>query len=299
MTKHNIGKLGFWGIIYGDTYADQIRLAQQVEAWGYSAIWVPDTLGKDPFVSLAAMAPATSDLLLATGIANIHTRTPVAMAATRASLGELSQGRLVLGLGVSHPEVVSGRLNMDFSKPVTTMANYLEAMKPAGLAGGKAPADDGKKHGIVVLAALRQNMLKLAGTATDGAHPYLVTPEHTAKARQTLGPDSLLAPEQKVLMVEEPSEARRIGRKIVSRYVALKNYCNNLRELGFDDSDFEHGGSDRLVDALVAWGSAETIYKRIEEHWKNGADHVCIQPLRRDGQLGYDSLALEALAPKG
>ena len=302
MAKPDIGKLGFWGIIYGDTYADQVRLAQRVEKWGYSAIWVPDTLGSDPFVSLTLMARETSDLYLATGIANIYTRTPVAMAATRASLGTLSQGRLVLGLGVSHPEVVSGALHMDFNKPLATMRDYLDNLKPVQLVGEAEhrTADERRQAwGPVVIAALREKMLKLSSTHADGAHPYLVTPEHTARAREIMGPDSLLAPEQKVLMIEDASEARSVARKFVGGYLGLKNYCNNLRELGFNDSDFENGGSDRLIDALVAWGSADTIYKRLEEHWANGADHVCIQPLRRDGLPGYDSLTVEALAPKG
>jgi len=296
MDTQQIGKLGVWATIYTDSYPEQIRLAQQVERWGYSTLWVPDPLQQDPFVSLATIAPETDNLLLATGIANIMTRAPVAMAATRASLGALSNGRLILGLGVSHPEVISGMLGMDYRKPVTTMRNYLEAMQPMNVRDNTAAASD-NKLGIVVLAALGDNMLALSANNADGAHPYLTTPEHTARARNIMGPTSFLAPEQKVLLIKDASTARSIARKHVAIYLGLQNYRNNLKTLGFSDNDFEHGGSDRLIDALVAWGDESSIQKRIEAHWQAGANHVCIQALRTDGEFGYDRRALEAFAP--
>lgn len=296
MDTQKIGKLGVWANIYTDSYPEQIRLAQQVERWGYSTLWVPDPLQQDPFVSLAAIAPETDNLFLATGIANIMTRAPVSMAATRASLGALSGGRLILGLGVSHPEVISGMLGMDYRKPVTTMRNYLDAMQPVSVRDNAAAASD-NKLGIVVLAALGDNMLALSANNADGAHPYLTTPEHTARARNIMGPTSFLAPEQKVLLIKDASTARSIARKHVAIYLGLQNYRNNLKTLGFNDSDFEHGGSDRLIDALVAWGDESSIQKRIEAHWDAGASHVCIQALRTDGEFGYDRRALEAFAP--
>lgn len=302
MNTQDIGKLGIWANIYTDSYPDQIRLAQQIERWGYSTLWVPDPLQKDPFVSLAVIAPETSELYLATGIANIQTRSPTAMAATRCSLGELSNGRLILGLGVSHMEVITGMLHMNFGKPLATMDAYLEAMKPENivdLRGTGTPTDYRERYGIVVVAALRDKMLALSASKADGAHPYLTTPEHTARARAVMGPDSFLAPEQKVLLVKDAATARAAARKHVGIYLGLQNYRNNLLTLGFTENDFEHGGSDRLVDALVAWGDETTIMKRIEAHWASGADHVCIQPLRPDGDFGYDYRAMEAFAPAG
>jgi len=202
---------------------------------------------------------------------------------------------LILGLGVSHPEVISGMLGMDYRKPVTTMRNYLEAMQPVSVRD-KAGASD-KNLGIVVLAALGDNMLALSANNADGAHPYLTTPEHTARARNIMGPHSFLAPEQKVLLIDDAATARDVARKHVATYLGLQNYRNNLKTLGFTDTDFEHGGSDRLIDALVAWGDERAILRRIEAHWQAGADHVCIQPLRTDGEFGYDRRALEAFAP--
>lgn len=291
----NIGKLGIWANIYGDSYPDQIRLGQQIERWGYSALWIPDPLQFDPFITLAALAPHTSELYLATGIANIQTRSPSVMAALRRSLGMLCNGRLILGLGVSHREMVTGMLGMDYSKPLTTMASYLDEMKKTpGAQGG-----NGEQYGLVVLAALRDKMLALAGRKTDGAHPYLVTPEHTAHARQVLEPNSFLAPEQKILFIKDATTARHVARKHLAMYFGLQNYCDNLMMMGFAREDFEHGGSDRLIDSLVAWGDESQIMARLEEHWRQGADHVCIQPLRPDGEPGYDYRAIEALAPGG
>ncbi|MFA5632559.1 MAG: TIGR03620 family F420-dependent LLM class oxidoreductase [Porticoccaceae bacterium] len=296
MDTQKIGKLGVWANIYTDSHPEQIRLAQQIERWGYSTLWVPDPLQQDPFVSLSVIAPETDKLFLATGIANVMTRAPVAMAATRASLGALSNGRLILGLGVSHPEVISGMLGMDYRKPVTTMRNYLAAMQPVSVRD--KPADSPReKHGIVVLAALGDNMLALSANEADGAHPYLTTPEHTARARNIMGPTSFLAPEQKVLLVKDASTARAAARKHIAIYLGLQNYRNNLKTLGFTDNDFQHSGSDRLIDALVAWGDESAIRNRIEAHWEAGASHVCIQPLRPDGEFGYDRRALEAFAP--
>lgn len=284
----NIGKLGVWSWLDNLNYADAISLAQRIEQLGYSALWMPEAVGRDPFVNIAVIAPHTQTLFLATGIANIYARDAMAMTAIRNSLNELTGGRLILGLGVSHREMVSGFRHHDYGKPVSTMRNYLEAMEQAFYAG---PATDHK--GKLVLAALRQNMLGLSAEKADGAHPYFVTVDHTARAREILGPGKWLAPEQKVLLETNPAEARRIARGYMATYIGLENYCKNLMTLGFDESDFSDGGSDRLVDAIVAWGDEDAIAKRIREHWQAGADHVCIQALRKDGEQGCD---LETLA---
>lgn len=292
MTKPDLGRLGVWTWLETYSHTDSIALAQRLERQGYGALWLPEAFGRDPFVLLTLLARETSKLKLATGIANIYARDAMAMNAARLSVQEISGGRLVLGLGVSHAEIVTPMRHHDYGKPVATMRRYVEAMNGASYAAPR-PAQPVP----VILAALREKMLGLAAEVADGAHPYFVTPEHTARARAILGPDKLLAPEQKVLLVKDASEARRLARQYMALYLGLQNYRNNLLWLGFTESDFENGGSDRLVDAIVAWGDETAIRKRIEAHWANGADHVCIQPLRPDGQAGFDPVALDALAP--
>lgn len=294
MTKPDLGRLGVWTWLEAYSANDCIALAQRLEQQGYGALWVPEAFGRDPFVLLTLLARETTKLKLATGIANIYARDAMAMNAARLSLQEISGGRLVLGLGVSHAEIVTPMRHHDYGKPVATMRGYVGAMNAASYAAPR-PAQTVP----VILAALREKMLGLAAEIADGAHPYFVTPEHTARARAILGPDKLLAPEQKVLLVKDASEARRLARQYMALYLGLQNYRNNLLWLGFTASDFEHGGSDRLVDAIVAWGDETAIRKRIEAHWANGADHVCIQPLRPDGRPGFDPVALAALAPAG
>lgn len=293
MNKHGIGKLGIWSWLDSYDFPACYALAQKAEKLGYGAIWIPDAVGRDPFVTLSALATQTSEIRLATGIVNIYGRDAMAMVAARNALDELSGGRLILGMGVSHAELVSGLRKHDYGQPLATMRAYLDAMAQAVYAGPQ-PA----RRGLLVLAALREKMLALAGTRADGAHPYFVTPEHTARARAIMGPDAFLAPEQKVLLLRDASEARRVARQFMQPYLALPNYRNNLLTLGFTNDDFEAGGSDRLVDAIVAWGDAGTIHKRIEQHWQNGADHVALHMLRPDGEAGYDPQALEQFALK-
>jgi len=264
----------------------------RLEEWGYGALWTPEAVGRDPFAFIGFLAARTTRLTFATGIANIYARDPMTMRAIRETLGEASQGRFVMGLGVSHAHLVSGVRGHDYQKPVTTMRSYLEAMESALYMGAKSvePAP-------LVLAALRQNMLKLAAEKADGAHPYFVTPEHTSRAREILGERALLAPEQKVLLETDASKARATARAAMKIYLGLPNYQNNLRWLGFDERDWEGEGSDRLVDAIVAWGDEKAIASRIRAHYDAGADHVCIQPLHPEGLALPDERVLEAMAP--
>lgn len=293
MNKSDIGKLGVWSMIDNHSYSECIDLAQKTEQWGYSTLWLPEAFGRDPFVMLSVLARETDKLLLATGIANIYARDPIAMVAARNALNELSNGRLILGLGVSHREMVAAVRQHQYGKPVSTMRQYLEAMEQAPY-GRAAP----EQRGMVVLAALRKNMLGLAAEKADGAHPYFVTPEHTAQARELLGPDKFLAPEQKVLRIKDAGQARAVARQFMALYLGMENYRNSILAMGFNAEDIENGGSDRLVDAIVAWGDDQTIGKRLEAHWQNGADQVCLQPLRPDGQAGFDLGAVEAFAPR-
>jgi probable F420-dependent oxidoreductase len=263
-------------------------LARQVEAWGYSALWFPEAVGRDPFSIISYLAAQTQRLVFATGIANIYARDAMTMRAIQQTVGELSGGRFVLGLGVSHAPMVAGLRGHTYGKPVATMRAYLEAMEKA-LYVGPAPATETP----VLIAALRPNMLALAAERCAGAHPYNVTPEHTARARAILGRGPTLAPEQMVLRESDPAKARALARKNLGIYLTLPNYQNNWKWL-----DFANGGSDRLIDAVVAWGDEDAIRARIQAHFDAGADHVCIQAFRPDGEPGPDLGLLEALAPK-
>ena len=286
------GKLGVWSWIDSFPAAEIGAFAKRVEDWGYGALWIPEAVGRDPFTTGAHLATHTTRLVLATGIANIYARDPMTMRAGRDTLAELSGGRFLLGLGVSHAPMVTGMRGHEYGKPVATMRAYLDAMEKATYLGPAPPEPP-----PVVLAALRPKMLELAATSARGAHPYNVTPEHTARARAILGEGAWLCPEQKVLLETDATKARALARKNLAIYLGLPNYRNNLLWLGFEDADFADGGSDRLMDALVAWGDADAIRERIQAHWDAGADHVCIQALRLDGEQGADERCLELLAP--
>jgi len=296
MPKHPqleaMGRLGVWTALDALPAREAAACVEQIEALRYSMLWVPEAVGRDPFTWVGFLAAQTERLCFATGIANIYARDPMSMRAAQQTLGEVSGGRFVLGLGVSHPHLVSRVRGHDYAKPVTTMRAYLKALREA-LFMAVAPQEEVP----IVLAALRHNMLRLAATEACGAHPYLVPPEHTARAREILGPDAWLAPEQMVLLETDPERAREVARQQLRVYIRLPNYQNNLRELGFQDPDFADGGSDRLVDALVAWGDESAIRSRIQAHWDAGADHVCIQPFRADGKPQPDLELLRHLAP--
>ena len=240
--------------------------------------------------SLATLLLGWSDrIVVATGIACINSRDATAAACGSRTLEEAYPGRFLLGLGVSHAPSVIQRGGI-YRRPVAMMRAYLDAMDEAShppSAGARPPC---------VLAALGPLMLKLAGERTDGAHPYFVTPEHTAFARRQLGPDRFLAPDQKVIIETDPARARQIARGQCAFYLGADNYRANLRRLGFDDADFENGGSDRLIDAVVAWGDIETIRDRVKAHFDAGADHVAVQVLAdRADRIDLDGYA--ELAP--
>jgi len=289
-----LGPLGVWTFTDVFTMEQSCDFVQKLENWGYSALWIPEAVGRDPFSFIAYVAARTSKLVFATGIANIYARDPMTMTAIRNTLGDIAPGRFVMGLGVSHAHLVTGLRGHEYKKPVTTMRRYLEAMEKAVYM-----AQEPVEKPPIVLAALRRNMLQLSAQSTRGAHPYFVPPEHTHRARELMGHDAWLCPEQKVLLEKDPAKARAIARKHMKIYLELPNYRNNLLELGFAGDELENGGSDRLVDAIVAWGDEAAIRNRIQEHWDAGASHVCIQPYRPDGELGPDLNLLERLAPAG
>ncbi|MSP42312.1 MAG: TIGR03620 family F420-dependent LLM class oxidoreductase [Alphaproteobacteria bacterium] len=287
-----LGKLGVWQFTDGLTAAEAAAFAQRVEKWGYSALWIPEATGREPFAHAAWLLANTQKLIIATGIANIYARDARASANGQATLAEQSGGRFLLGLGVSHVPLVEGVRGHKYGAPVATMKAYLEDMKSGTPFTGRAPAEAPP----TVIAALGPKMLELAKTHTGGAHPYLVTPEHTAMARKIMGPDAMLCVEQKILGVTDPVRARDVARKAVAFYLALPNYRNNLLRLGFSAGELD-GQSDRVTDALVAWGDTQTIRKRIDAHFAAGASHVCIQAIPADGSRLPDEALLAALAP--
>jgi probable F420-dependent oxidoreductase len=291
-TASEISGLGVWSWLDALSASEAAACTRRIEAWGYSALWIPEAVGRDPFALLAHLAANTDHLILATGIAGIYSRDAMTMRAAQQTVGEMAPGRFILGLGVSHAPMVTGVRGHEYRPPVTAMREYLEAMEKATYLG---PRPDPEVP--ILLAALRPKMLGLAARRARGAHPYFVTPDHTRKAREILGPDALLCPEQKVLLESDPAVARRVARAAMQIYVGLPNYRNSLLTQGFDESDFENGGSDRLVDGIVAWGDEQAIADRIQAHRDAGANHVCIQPLRPDGGPGPDERALEAMAP--
>jgi probable F420-dependent oxidoreductase len=280
--KTRLGRIGVWLLSLSTVSADQERHAvATIEGLGYGTLWVGESpTGKEALTHAALLLSASRRLMIATGIASIYGRDATAAATGANTLSEAWQGRFVLGLGVSHLPYVSGR-GHQYGKPVSTMRAYLDAMDATAY---DAPVS---KPVPRVLAALRPKMLELAATRAQGAHTSFVTPEHTRRARQPLGPDPLLAPEQAVVVDTDPARARATARQYAAPYLSMPNYLNSLRELGFSDSDFEGGGSDALIDAVVPWGEPESLGERIREHYRAGADHVAVQPVARtlDQQL--------------
>ncbi len=287
-----IGKLGVWCAFDAMPASGAAVAAQRIEALGYGALWMPEAVGREAFASSAFLLSATSRLVVATGIANIYARDAMTMAAGRNTLAEQSGGRFLLGIGVSHRPLVHGLRGHDWSKPLSYMRDYLAAMENAPYAA-IAPTEAAP----MLIGALHPRMLALAAEKTLGAHPYLVPPEHTAFARQIIGPGAWLCTEQKVLLETDAAKARGVARNAIAIYLGLPNYRSNLERFGFTDEDFAAGGSDRLVDAVVAWGDETAIESRIRAHLDAGADHVCIQPLHPLGMPLPDWDVLEAFAP--
>jgi probable F420-dependent oxidoreductase len=287
-----LGKLAVWSSTDTFTASAAAEFAHKVESWGYSALWLPEAVGRNVLVHASWLLAKTSRLIVATGIANIYARDAMAMASARIALNEQSGGRFLLGAGVSHSYFVEGMRGHEYGKPVATMRAYLEAMNSAYCIAPK-PAEPPR----TVIAALGPRMLELAASHADGAHPYNVTPEHTAQARAILGPDKWLCPDQKVLLESNPGKARAAARKTLGIYLTLPNYRNNWLRQGFTEEDLAGEGSDRFIDAMVAWGDEHAIRERLQQHLDAGADQVCINSLRPDGVMAPDERVLEMLAP--
>ncbi|MGH8917289.1 MAG: TIGR03620 family F420-dependent LLM class oxidoreductase [Actinomycetes bacterium] len=277
---------GIWsaGLRYGDG-AESAEAAAELEELGYSALWVPD-VGGDVFGVVERLMAATTTATVATGILNLWMHTAEETAATHARLTSAHGDRFLVGIGVSHAALIDAGAPGRYRQPLAAMSAFLD-----GLDSAPTPLASSTR----VLAALGPKMLELARTRAAGTHPYNVTPEHTAWAREALGPTGLVLPEQAVALTTDPELARRLGRDHLAHYLALPNYTNNLRRLGFGDDDFADGGSDRLVDALVAWGDTGAIESQVRQHRHAGANHVCIQVLSEEGL--FPRRAWRELAP--
>ena len=276
----NLGKLGVWFFFDGTTSTEAAETAKRIESLGYRALWIPETVGKNPMVLASWLLANTENLIVATGIANIYHREPGVTLAAQNSLAEQSDNRFLLGIGVSHKPIVEGIRGLTYGPPVTTMKKYLEQMETSPYAAithsDKPPT---------VIAALGPKMLALAAEKTQGAHPYFTSPKHTQMAREILGKDSLLCVEQKVLLEEDPNKARDLCRDTAKIYNKLPNYRNNWLRMGLSEEDID-SLSDKFIDTTFAWGSSKDIENRVKEHFDAGANHVCIQPINPNGKAG-------------
>ncbi len=270
-----LGPIGVWSSALAQVPADRARAAvADIERMGYGALWVGESPGsREAFTHAGLLLAATERLIVATGIANIWLRDPSTMNAAANTLGEAYPDRFVLGIGASHAAALAV-VGRTYDKPLTAMRTYLDTMDSAFYLSPRAP-----EPVPVVLAALRSRMQELARDRAAGMHSFFVTPEHTAAARQTLGAGPLLVPEQAVVIDTDRDTARDTARNHVKTRLALTNYVNHVRALGFTESDLADGGSDRLVDSLVAWGDVDTVAARVRLHLDAGADHVAVHVL--------------------
>lgn len=290
----DIGKIGIWFFLDAMTGPDSAEFAKKVEKSGYRALWIPEAIGREPFAHAAYLLSHTERLNIATGIANIYARDPMTMSAASKTVAEQSGGRFMLGIGVSHKPLVTNLRGHSYDKPYSYMKEYLPKLKGA-MYGAPQP----KEPVPIVLAALHPKMLTLSATEANGTHTYFVPPEHTAKARAQIGPKAMICAAQAVILETDATKARTAARGYMKTYVPrLPNYTNNLKALGWADKEFENGCSDKLVDAIVAWGTEDKIRERIDAHLKAGATHVCILPIRSDNALLPDPKAVEAFAPR-
>lgn len=271
--RDRLGPTGVWtGALDGLTATEVGEAAASIEAAGAGSLFFGEAYGREAFTQAALALAGTTRLVIGTGIANIHGRDPFAARGAQATLGSSSGDRFVLGLGVSHRPLVEGVRKHAYDSPLAAMRSYLQ-----GLADAQPFVPD-PTRGPVLVAALGPRMLELAASLADGAHPYLTTPEHTATARDAIGPDKLLVVEQSATFVEDPAEHQRRAHTHLELYTGLPNYRNSWFRLGFGEDDVVRGGSQRLKDALVPHGP-EATRAAVQAHLDAGADHVLLQVL--------------------
>jgi probable F420-dependent oxidoreductase len=294
-----LGRLGAWSHLDRLDVVALRDFARRADELGFGTLWVPETVGRDPFVLLALLTDVTSSMMLGTSIANIYARDAQTMRTGAMSLQEASGGRFVLGLGVSHPHLVEKLRGHTYERPVTRMREYVTVYRSAIY---KGPIAEGAGEPPVLLAALRERMTDLAATDADGAFPYLFTTNRVRWQRERLdaaasgsGRRPVLAVTMPTVVETDPAAARATARAYLTPYLRTPNYHASWTAQGFEPADWERPGSDRLVDAMVAWGDVEAIRARVAEFVDAGADHVAVIPLATDGS-DDDLPTLEALA---
>ncbi len=279
----DIGTVGIWHG-FDPHPAGLVRdAAAELEAMGWPTVWIPETVAREVFTASSLLLSATTTLNVATGIASIWGRDPMTAANASKTLNEAYEGRFLLGLGVSHHTITEWVRKHDYAKPLTRMREYLERMD-ASMFRGVEPAEPPSR----VIAALGPKMLALGAELADGVHPYFVPVEHSAIARDAVGPDKIVATEQMVILDTDPSSARELARRHMRIYLDLPNYANNLLRLGYTEREIADA-DDRLVDAIVAWGTVDDVVARVRDHHGAGASHVCVQVLTADRTLPIDA----------
>jgi probable F420-dependent oxidoreductase len=284
-----LGVLGFFDTLQGK---DIGPFAQKIEQLGYDTLWVPEVMGREIFSLSTYVLSQTERLMVGTGVAIAYTYEPIAAMGAARTLSELFDNRFILGLGVSN-KTYNARRGIAYDKPVAFMRDYIAKMKAAPYNAPKPQHEP-----PIVLAAMMPKMLQLAAAETHGTLTYFTTTGQVASYRQALGPKPWLGAVQLVMLETDPMKARAVARRYMQIYMAIEHYLHRLRALGFNEEDFTNGGSDRLVDAIVAWGSEKQIHDRITAQYNAGANQVCIVPLRSDGGLGADERGLQAFAPR-
>ena len=289
LTQMSLSRLGnikpgrtaiFAGSLTAQPASIQREVAIEMERLGYGTLWFGESMGREAFAQAAIFLGATSSLVVASGIANIWVRDPMAMAAGGRALAEAWPGRFILGLGVSHAPMVTSR-GHDYARPVSTMREYLDQIGQAPWRGPEAPLPP------IVLAALGPRMVALAAERTAGAYPYFTTTEHIRQVRQQIGPEPFLVADLPVVLASGRAEARTIGDPHTNLYLLTENYRNNLLRLGWKPQQLEPPGSDELFDAVMAWGDIETVRERINALFIAGADQVALNLVTRDRSVPY------------
>jgi len=277
----------------GNQIAGFVRKLEQL---GYGSFWFPEAFGRDPFALAAHILSVTERLVVGTGIANVWKREPVAMIGAARTLAEMFPDRFILGIGISHAPMMA-QLGIKYAKPVAYMRDYLSRMKAAPYTAPRPKSDP-----PIVIAALMPKMLELAAAETSGTFPVYITPGRTAAMRASMGASKWICIQQVTILEPDPAKARRAARKLLAFYLTLPNYMSSFRSQGFGDEDFADGGSDRLIDGLIAWGDKPAIRDRVAAYYKAGATHVSLTVVPTEGTslertIAPDMRAFEALAP--
>jgi len=287
----DIGKISLFTFMDGMSAPESAAFCRKVERLGYRMFWYPEAWGREPFAHAGYLMAKTDSLILATGIANIWVRDPMTMVAAAKTVAEMAEERFVLGIGVSHKSLVNDVRGLDYSKPLSYMREYIAKMK-ASLYRAVPP----KSEPPLVIAANNPKMLKLASQEARGTQTYLVTPEHTKRAREVLGKDAWVCVGQTTILERDPKIARAAARKHLEFYANQANYIRSFRAQGFSDEDISTV-SDRLIDSLIAWGDETRIRNYFDAHMAAGASQICLMPVKPDGTQP-DERAIEAFAPR-